>query len=331
MDRVEMLPAIPLSAWAGTKETLHRYLQVIGKVRLAASQRRNHWWNVPLHLTGRGLTSRPMGQVDGNPIFTIDVDLVSHELDVHCIDGERVTFPLAGGSVASFYAHLMRALSDLGITVRLDHPHPFDLADSGRPFAKDTEHAAYDPVMALRYWQTLSQVFLLLEEFAAGFSGKVSPVHHFWHTFDMAHTRFRDRAVEPAPDTDPVTREAYSRELISSGFWFGDEMLPEPAFYSYTSPEPPGLAETRLHPSGARWMERGGSHLAVLPLSALTDDSAAQRRSAILAFLGDAYQAGAVLAGWDIDRYASPGGVTDPELLPARVTQGASGGAGPSR
>ncbi|KPM50778.1 hypothetical protein CcI49_36145 [Frankia sp. CcI49] len=312
---VEMLPSIPLSAWAGTQQTLHRYLQVVGKIRLAASQRRNHWWNVPFHLTGRGVTSRPMGQVDGNPIFTIDFDFVSHELAVHSLDGERITLPLAGRSVASFYTELMEALRDIGVTVRLEHPHPFDLTDAGRPFAEDTEHAAYDPAMALRYWQTLSQAVLILEEFAAGFSGKVSPVHHFWHTFDVAHTRFRDRAVEQGPSTDPVTREAYSREVISSGFWFGDKSLPEPAFYSYTSPEPPGLAETRLHPTGARWLERGGSHLAVLPLSALAPGSDAQRCSAVLQFLGDAYQAGAVLAGWDIDRYASPGGVTDPVLL----------------
>lgn len=314
---VEMLPSIPLASWAETQQTLHRYLQVVGKIRLAASQRRNHWWNVPFHLTGRGVTSRPMGQVDGNPIFTIDFDFVAHELAVDALDGRRVTFPLAGRSVASFYTHLMDALHDIDVTVRIEHPHPFDLADSGRPFADDTQHAAYDPVMALRYWQTLSQATLVLEEFAAGFSGKVSPVHHFWHTFDVAHTRFRDRVVDQPATTDPVTREAYSREVISSGFWFGDAALPEPAFYSYTSPEPPGLAETRLHPVGARWIERGGSHLAVLPLSAISSGSADQRRETVLSFLGDAYQAGAVLAGWDIDRHASPGGVTDPVLLPS--------------
>ena len=131
------------------------------------------------------------------------------------------------------------------------HPHPFDLPDADRPFADDTKNASYDPAWARRYWQVLSQVNLVLEEFAARFSGKVSPVHHFWHTFDIAHTRFADRHVDQPATADPVTREAYSREVISFGFWFGDDRFSEPAFYSYTAPEPPGLADAPLQPAAA--------------------------------------------------------------------------------
>jgi hypothetical protein len=303
---------MPFDAWAETKATLHRFAQVVGKIRLAAAPRRNHWWNVPFHLTGRGLTTRPMGLVDGNQIFTIDFDFVAHQLLVCSIHGHAVSFPLAGQSVASFYRHTLDALQALGVVVSIERPHPFDLPDTGRPFAEDVEHVAYDPAWATRYWQVLSQVNLVLEEFAARFSGKTSPVHHFWHTLDIAVTRFSDRAVDQPKEVDPVTREAYSREVVSSGFWFGDNNFPEPAFYSYTAPEPDGLAEEPLRPQHARWVPQRGSHLAVLAY----DDVRAQNdpRASVLDFYESAYQAGARLAGWEIDRQASPAGVTDSRL-----------------
>ncbi|MDN3359419.1 DUF5996 family protein [Actinomadura sp. DC4] len=307
---MELFPSMPLAGWQDTKETLHRFAQVVGKVRLVAGPRRNHWWHAPFHLTGRGLTTRPMGLADGNPIFTIDFDLVGHRLIAAAVDGREVSFPLPGRSVASFYREVMRALAELDVRVELPVPRPFDLPDSGRPFADDTEHAAYDPVMVTRYWQVLSQVNLVLEEFAGGYSGKVSPVHHFWHTFDIACTRFSGRVADQPPEADPVTREAYSREVVSFGFWFGDEAFPAPAFYSYTAPEPAGLDGEPLTPSAARWIERRGSHLAVLGY----DDARAEAdpRAAVLAFYESAYQAGARLAGWDVAGLACPGGVTDP-------------------
>src|SRR3954468_7055242 len=153
---MELFPAIPLADWQDTKATLHRFAQVIGKIRLAAGVRRNHWWGVPFHLTGRGLTTRPMGQVDGNPIFTIDFDLVGHRLLVTTVDGRAVSFALPGRSVASFYQETMRALASLDIQAEPAIPRPFDLPDADRPFAEDTEHASYDPVMVTRYWQVLS-------------------------------------------------------------------------------------------------------------------------------------------------------------------------------
>jgi Family of unknown function (DUF5996) len=199
------------------------------------------------------------------------------------------------------------------VRVSIEHPQPFDLPDAARPFSEDTEHAAYEPGWATRYWQVLSQANLLLEEFASRFSGKVSPVHHFWHTLDIAHTRFSDRKIDLPPQADPVTRESYSREVISFGFWFGDEKFPEPAFYSYTAPEPAGLVDEPLEPAAAEWIERGGSHLAVLRY----DDARAEsdRRAAVLAFYEGAYRAGARHAGWDAEWLACPGGITDPQLL----------------
>jgi hypothetical protein len=307
---MELFPPMPLAEWQDTKATLHRFCQVVGKLRLAASVRRNHWWNVPFHLTGRGITTRPMGQLDGNPIFTIDFDFVDHQLRIHTLDGRAMSFPLPGQSVASFHRNTMEALATLGIKATITIPRPFDLPDADRPFADDTEHASYDPAWASRYWQVLSQVNLLMEQFAARFAGKVSPVHHFWHTFDLAHTRFSDRHIDQPPTADPVTREAYSREVISFGFWFGDDDFPEPAFYAYTAPEPTGLASEPLRPEVARWVRRNASHLAVLRY----DQARAEHdpRVSVLDFYESAYQAGARRAGWDIRRLASPGGITDP-------------------
>lgn len=309
---MELFPPLPLAEWRDTKETLHRFEQLIGKIRLTSSTRRNHWWNVPFHLTGRGITTRPMGQSDGNPVFTIDFDFVDHQLIVAALDGTAVSFPLLGQSVASFRSNTLGALADLGIQADIPHPEPFDLPDSSRPFSRDTEHAAYDPVYANRYWQVLSQVALVLEEFAADFSGKCSAVHHFWHTFDIAHTRFSGRQVEQPPQTDPVTREAYSREVTSFGFWFGDDTFPEPAFYAYAAPEPEGLDQERLSPPAARWTPHNGSHLALLRY----DDARAEPdpRRAVLDFYDSAYRAAAVRADWDIDRLASPHGITDQQL-----------------
>ncbi|MFD0279524.1 DUF5996 family protein [Kitasatospora sp. NPDC127111] len=312
---MELFPPMPLAEWRDTKETLHRFTQVVGKIRLAASVRRNHWWNVPFHLTGRGITTRPMGQVDGNPIFTIDFDFVDHRLVVATADGGTQSFPLTGQSVASFHRQTLEALAALGVRMELRVPRPYRLADSDRPFAEDFEHATYDPAWANRHWQVLNQVALVLEEFAARFSGKVSPVHLFWHSFDIAHTRFSGRTVDQPAQVDPVTREAYSRELISFGFWFGDENLGEPAFYSYTAPEPAHLAEDPLTPASAKWTALGGSHLAVLPYAAARTET--DPRAAVLAFYEGAYRAGAMRAGWDVDGLACPGGVTDPRRLPA--------------
>ncbi len=304
---MELFPPIPYAGWSDTLATLHRFAQVVGRVRLLASPRRNHWWNVPFHLSGRGITTRPMGL---DPTFTIDLDLLDHRVDVSTVAGRRASFGMVGRSVADFHGELQTALAAVGVRgVDIGSARPFDLPDSDRPFAQDTENATYDPAAVTRYWQVLSQVDVVLEEFAGRFSGKTSPVHHFWHTFDIAVTRFSDRVVRPPDGADPVTREAYSREVVSSGFWFGDPTFPEPAFYSYTAPEPAGLADAPL-PEGATWVERGGSHLAVLRYD--TARAADDPRAAVLAFLEAAYLAGATRAGWDVEGLACRDGITDP-------------------
>jgi hypothetical protein len=292
--------------WRPTKETVHRFLQLVGKLRLAYSVRRNHWWNVPFHLTATGVTTRPMGDA---PTFAVEVDFVDHRASVVTTGGRRSSFSLGEQSIAQLHGELVRALTAVGVDPApvLDAT-PFDLPDASRRFADDTEHRTYEPAAATAYFRTLSDVNLVLEEFCGRFSGKTSPVHHFWHTFDIAATRFSDVVVDPGA-ADAVTREAYSREVISSGFWFGDESVPFPAFYSYTSPEPPGLADAAL-PDGAEWVDRGSSHLAVYPLAAAR--ATGDARAAALAFFEAAYRGGAELAGWDIDRYACVDGVTDP-------------------
>lgn len=306
-EGAEAFPAMEYESWRETLETLHRFAQVVGKLRLAASARRNHWWNVPLRLTGRGLTTRPMGR---DPIFCIDFDFVDHRLEMTTTAGSRYSFSLQGLSVATFYAHIQHGLATLGVKEQIERPYPFDLPDTDRPFSDDTEHASYDTAAVTRFWQVLSHVNLLLEDFAADYSGKTSPVQLFWHSFDTAMTRFADTHVEQSADTDPVTREAYSREVVSFGFWFGDPKIPEAAFYAYTAPEPEGIASEPLQPDSASWVDQGGSHLAIL----CYDDvrKAGDPHQAVLDFFESAYQAGAKLAGWDIARYASPDGVTDP-------------------
>ena len=302
----QQFPSMPLSSWASSKETLHRYLQIVGKIRLAAAPHRNHWWNIPFHLTGRGLTTRPMGS---GTIFTIDFDFVDHRLIVTTSEGAIDSFSLPGNSVATFYEKVLILLRQLGITVTIERPHPFDLSDD-TPFADDFHHRDYDPIWISRYWRVLSEVNLVLEEFAGKFLGKTSPVHHFWHTMDIAVTRFSEREVPHPHSVDPVTREAYSHEVISSGFWFGDASFAEPAFYSYTAPEPSGIASTVLRPSFAEWLDRGGSHLAVCRYDDVRASS--DPKASIMDFYESAYQAGAALAGWDTDRLASPHRATPP-------------------
>ncbi|MEW5541978.1 DUF5996 family protein [Streptomyces cyaneofuscatus] len=266
-----------------------------------------------------GSVSPAAGPLGDGTVFTVDFDFTAHRLAVSTLDGRQVSFPLVGLSVRAFYREFTGAPAHLGISVLPEHPYPFDLPDAARPFAEDDEHASYDPAAVNRYWTVLTQVMLILERYAAGYSGKTSPVHHFWHTFDIAVTRFSDRHVAQGVSVDPVTREAYSREVISSGFWFGDERsYPEPAFYPYTAPEPDGLQRQPLEPAAARWTESNGSHLALLPYDEVRTrpDASAE----ILRFSDSAYAAGARLAGWEPDRLC-PGGVTDPQASATDATR----------
>jgi hypothetical protein len=228
-----LFPEIPYLAWRDTLTTVHRFAQLVGKVRLAASPRRNHWWNVPFHLTGRGITTRPMGR---DPIFAIDFDFLDHRLDIATVEGARYSFALPGLSVAKFTAQLTHGLAATGVDVTIQRPHPFDLPDAHRPFAQDTEHHTYDTAAVTRYWRVLSQVNLLLEEFAGRWSSKTSPVHHFWHTFDIALTRFADNPVEhPRPPTRSPARLTPGKSSASDS---GSATTPSPNQRSTPTPRP---------------------------------------------------------------------------------------------
>jgi hypothetical protein len=294
MEPDEPFPAMPLEGWRDTKETLHRILQIVGKVRMAASPPRNHWWHVPLYVTARGLTTSPM--LAAGRVFEIDLDLIGHRLEVRAASGEAHAFALPGLSVAGVYERLTAALRALGLEVAIAHPLPFDRPDR-TPFADDREHDAYDPERVRTYAAILAQVDALLKEFAGRFAGKTSPVHHFWHTMDLAVTRFSGRRADLPADVDPVTREAYSHEVVSFGFWFGDDVIAAPAFYSYTAPQPAGLAEEPLRPAAARWVEARGSHLALLMYDDVRSEPAP--RELVLDFLESAWEAGSRGVGWE--------------------------------
>ena len=287
------LPPLPLEEWEPTKTTLHLWAQIVGKVRLASASPRNHWWHVPLYLDVRGLTTRRMPR-QGTGSFEIRFDFVDHTLNVLSSGGEIESFALVDGlSVAEFDAQLHAALRRLGVEVEIrESPYGVPMTT---PFPDDREHAAYDPDAVTRFWRILDWSDSVLEEFAGWFCGKTSPVHLFWHSFDLAVTRFGKR-VETA-SADPVTREAYSHEVVSFGFWAGDPKVREPSYYAYASPEPADLRESVLRPAEARWSDLGTSSLAMLPYEAVR--VAADPRGTLLAFLESAYRAGAEGLGWD--------------------------------
>jgi len=290
-------PELPLVDWQDTRTTFHLFCQIVGKVRLKHHPKLNHWWHVPLYVTPRGVTTAVVPA--GDKSFELELDLTDHTWTCRTSDGEWRVFPLAGQSVAGFYRRVTHELEDLGIEAKiLAKPFDPDKAKSDIPFAEDEQHKTYDPEYAHRFFQVLSVIDPVFKEFRGRFLGKVSPVHLFWHSLDLAVTRFSGRSVEVSPDADPVTREAYSHEVISSGFWAGDDNIPEPAFYTYAAPEPEGLADEPLAPAGAWWQEiDGGTHMALLKYHELREMD--DPRQGLLDFLQSSYEAGARRAGWD--------------------------------
>jgi hypothetical protein len=288
------LPALGYEAWEPTRTTLHLWAQIVGKIRMASTPPRNHWWHVPLYVDVRGLTTRRLHVAD--VAFRIDFDFVGHHLVVSTDRGETEAFPLVDGlSVAAFDESLHRALRGLGIDVAIrEVPYSVPVTT---PFAEDREHASYDADAVERFWRILAWTDDVFEEFAGWFCGKTSPVHLFWHSFDLALTRFGGKRAPAIPGADGVTTEAYSHEVVSFGFWAGDDETREPSYYAYAAPEPEGLRNAPLRPDGARWAERGSGSLALLPYDAVrtADDPKAQ----LLAFLESTYDAGADLSGWN--------------------------------
>jgi hypothetical protein len=300
MTTMHPLPPLPYHDWRATKDTLHMYLQIVGKVRLALAPPRNHWWHVPFHLTARGLTTRPM-ILDGAPA-EVRVDMVDHEVQVVSSTGRQDVIDLVDGlSVAEFHRRFMALIADFGSDVSID-ARPFGMPMT-TPFAEDTEHASYDRDAVRRFHTALLWIADAFEEFTGWFSGKTSPVHVFWHSFDLAVTRFSGRRAPEIAGADTVTREAYSHEVVSFGFWAGDQNVPTPTFYAYAAPEPKGLTERLLDPKGATWVPQGQGHLAVLPYETVRE--ADDWRGTLLEFLESAYRAGATTAGWDVAELTS--------------------------
>jgi hypothetical protein len=294
---VVSLPELHLSDWRPTKDTLHLYAQIVGKVRLATCPPRNQWWNVPLYVDVRGLSTRRLHR--NGTTFEIRFDFFDHALVVETSDGRARSFELADGvAVRDFYAHLHEALEELGVDVEITE-EPFGVPMT-TPFPLDVEHASWDRAAIERFGQVLDWSDSVLEEFSGWFVGKTSPVHLFWHSFDLALTRFSGLDA-PTIEADPVTCEAYSQEVISFGFWAGDDTVGDAAYYSYTAPEPEGLRDQPL--AVGEWMQSGSGSLAILGYDAVR--RARDPRATLLAFLQSAYEAGARLGEWDTARFES--------------------------
>jgi hypothetical protein len=295
------LPPLPYPGWEPTKETLHLWAQIVGKVKLASSPPKNHWWHVPLYLDVHGLTTRLLhGAADAG--FEIRFDFVAHRLVIETATGEESFSLVDGLAVSAFDEQLHAALGRLGVDVPIVEK-PFGVPMT-TPFPEDRVHASYDAAAVERFWHVLDWSAGVLEEFAGWFCGKQSPVHLFWHSLDLALTRFSGRRAPLLPGADPVTQEAYAAEVVSFGFWAGDRNLREPSYYSYSAPEPTGLRDRPLAPAGqARWTEQGAGSLAVLPYDAVR--TAADPRSTLLEFLESAYEVGADAAGWNREELAS--------------------------
>ncbi|MGH7664510.1 MAG: DUF5996 family protein [Gemmatimonadaceae bacterium] len=289
-------PHLPYGEWKESCATLHMWTQIIGKTRLALAPMENHWWNVPLYVTSRGLTTSPMPVDDRT--FTVDFDFVDHNLLVRTSQGARRALPLIPRSVAEFHAEYMAVLHALNIDVEM-LARPVEV-ERAIPFAADNEHSAYDSEYVNRFWRLLVQADRVLKEFRGRFVGKSSPVHFFWGSFDLALTRFSGRPAPEHPGGAPnvanwVMREAYSHEVISVGFWPGSAQMQEAAFYAYAYPEPAGLAKAGVRPSGAYYSRELSEF--VIPYEEVRKANSPDQ--ALLQFLESSYEAAAELAGWD--------------------------------
>ena len=291
-------PSLPLDRWRDTYDTLHLWTQLAGKLALALSPLTNHYWNTALQITPRGLATLPL-TVDRRAV-TVAFDFVAHQLTVECSDGRHAAVPLAPRPVAEFYRLVMEALARVDVRARI-WTMPVEVPNPIR-FEADTVHHAYDAAAARAFWQLLVQIKRVLEVFRSRFVGKTSPVHFWWGSFDLAHTRFSGRRAPRHPGglpnlADTVTREAYSHECISVGWWLGGGSTPilEPAFYAYAYPEPPGCPDAVIAPVGASYDLR--MHEWILPYEAVR--RAPDPGAALLEFAQSTYRAAADLGGWE--------------------------------
>lgn len=290
-DRPECWPALPLDSWKDTYATLHMWCQMVGKVRLALTPLVNHWWNVTLYVTARGLTTSVMPY--GERSFELRFDFLKHQLVLETNDGALNTLPLKAQSVADFYQEFMNLLRSQQIEVKIwrmpvEIPNPI-------PFDQDRIHASYDRDSVEKFWRILLSVDAVFHQFRSRFIGKSSPVHFFWGSFDLAVTRFSGRRAPERPGADAMTKEAYSHEVSSVGFWPGASGMSDAAFYSYAAPEPGGFKEARVRPAAASYDKTLGEFL--LPYEQVR--KAESPSTALLEFCQSTYEAAANLAKWD--------------------------------
>ena len=285
-------PALPLDGWRPTYETLHLWTQVVGKVCLALTPPLNHFWNVAFRVSSRGLAT-PVMAVGGRAL-AMSLDFVDHQLVLQAADGRVEAVRLEPRTVADFYRAVMESLRRLGFSVRI-WTTPVEIPPPVVPFENDTAHRTYDPEAAATFWRILLDVVPVLEQFRGRFLGKSSPVHFFWGSFDLASTRFSGRVAPERPGADSITREAYSHEVISHGFWPGSGAVQEPAFYAYAAPEPKGLAAVKPRPQAAFYSTDLSEF--ILPYELIR--SAPQPAEPLLEFLASTYEAAADLAGWE--------------------------------
>ncbi len=304
MKHPKFLPPLPLDEWETSKITLHLILQIIGKVRLKLTPRKNHWWYITLYISPRGITTGSIPFDEGRHTFQITFDVLQREIELLSSKGRRVRIALLEGkTVGEIYGELKAALQELEVEVRI-LAIPFDMGVD-TPFADITAYHHFQWAYIHRFWDIMRWVDGVLKEFSGRFYGKTCPVHLYWHHLDLTVTRFSGAAAPPLdPDARLSDKDAYSHEVISFGFWAGDEDVRQPAFYSYTYPSPEGLEEEKLLPAEARWIESNGSPMAFLDYEDLRKSS--DPRSRLLDFLESAYRAGARRAGWDIEAFRTP-------------------------
>jgi hypothetical protein len=291
-------PELKWADWSETADTLHMWTQIVGKTRLALTPLRAHWWNVPFYVSARGLTTSAMPC--GSELLEIEFDFGSHQLHFELSNGAKLAMPLRAQTVAEFYRDYLQSLDAIGVSVKI-HPVPVELKEP-IPFADDTAHGTYEPEFANRFWRILVRSDQIFQRFSSRFTGKISPVHFFWGSFDLAVTRFSGRRAPARDGADAIMREAYSHEVISAGFWPGNGGFGDAAFYCYAAPAPEGLENATIRPASAKYNAALGEFILKY------DDMRAEISpdEALMQFLESSYAAAADLARWDRESLERP-------------------------
>jgi hypothetical protein len=288
MSDPQVWPELPVNEWLPTYQTLQLWTQIVGKIRLTLSPKVNHWWSASLYVSPRGLTTSTVPY--GSEAFEIEFDFIEHQLEIRSSTGQRKSIALKPESVAVFYEQVLTTLRGMGFDVAIN-PKPQELPNPIL-FDRDLQHASYDPEYAHRFWRILLEADMVMNEFRSRFIGKCSPVQFFWGSFDLACTRFSGRPAPPRKGI--ITSEAYSHEVISHGFWPGGGQM-GPAFYSYTAPAPPGLADEKVKPAAAFWSKEMSEFFLMYDEVRRAESP----RALLLDFMESTYAAGAKLANWD--------------------------------